>query len=295
MKTILTCAVTGSGTTLKQTPNLPVTPEQIATSALEAADAGAAVVHLHVRDPNTGAPSMRLDLYQEVVDRIRNKNTDVLINLTCGPGATGNSNVVLGESIPGFSNAQERTRHIVKIRPDICSLDFNTMNRGPQNITVNSVPMIREMARIIRDVGVKPELEIFDSGDLLIACDLINEGLITGIPLVQIATGIKWGWASSPATLQYAQTMIPNNAVWYAFGIGSWEMPFVALSTINGGHARVGLEDNIYLEKRVLAKTNAELVTKAVRIIQDLGNDVATPEQAREILQLNNSTIEIPK
>lgn len=287
MKTILTCAVTGSGTTLKHTPYLPVTPEQIAVSALEASEAGAAVVHLHVRDPETGSPSMRLDLYQEVVNRIRSQNTDVLINLTCGPGATGDSSVVLGETVAGFATAEQRTQHIVELRPDICSLDFNTMNRGPRNITVNSVPMIRDMARIIRSAGVKPELEIFDSGDLLIARDLINDGLIDGTPLIQIATGIKWGWASTPATLQYAQTMIPNNAVWYAFGIGSWEMPFVALSTISGGHARVGLEDNIYLEKRVLAKTNAELVTKAVRIIQDLGNDVATPEQAREILKIN--------
>jgi len=288
MKTILTCAVTGSGTTLKHTPYLPVTPEQIAVSALEAAEAGAAVVHLHVRDPKTGVPSMRLDLYQEVVNRIRSQNTDVLINLTCGPGATGDSSVVLGETVAGFATAQQRTQHIVELRPDICSLDFNTMNRGPKNITVNSVPMVREMARIIRSAGVKPELEIFDSGDLLIARDLINDGLIDGTPLIQIATGIKWGWASSPTTLQYAQTMIPNNAVWYAFGIGSWEMPFVALSTINGGHARVGLEDNIYLEKRVLAKTNAELVTKAVRIIQDLGNEVATPKEARAILKLDN-------
>lgn len=287
MKTILTCAVTGSGTTLKHTPYLPVTPEQIAISALEAAEAGAAVVHLHVRDPDTGNPSMRLDLYKDVVDRIRSQNTDVLINLTCGPGATGDSSVVLGETVTGFATAEQRTQHIVELRPDICSLDFNTMNRGPRNITVNSVPMIREMSRIIRAAGVKPELEIFDSGDLLIARDLINDGLIDGTPLIQIATGIKWGWASTPATLQYALTMIPKDAVWYAFGIGSWEMPFVALSTISGGHARVGLEDNIYLEKRVLAKTNAELVTKAVRIIQDLGNDVASPEEAREILKIN--------
>jgi len=286
MKTILTCAVTGAGTTLKQTPHLPVTPEQIAVSALEAADAGAAVLHLHVRDPATGNPSMDLALYREVVDRIRSKNTDVLLNLTCGPGATGSSTVVFGLPAPGFSTAKERTQHVVELRPDICSLDFNTMNRGPKNITVNSVPMVREMARIIRDAGVKPELEIFDSGDLLIARDLINEGLITGTPLVQIATGIKWGWASSPATLQYAQTMIPANAVWYAFGIGSWEMPFVALSTISGGHARVGLEDNVYLEKGVLAQNNAELVTKAVRIIRDLGNDIATPQEARTLLKI---------
>jgi uncharacterized protein (DUF849 family) len=286
MKTILTCAVTGAGTTLKQTPHLPVTPEQIATSALEAASAGAAVLHLHVRDPETGEPSMQLDLYRDVVDRIRKENSQVLINLTCGPGATGPSTVVFGASNTGFATAQERTQHIVELQPDICSLDFNTMNRGPKNITVNSVPMVREMARIIRDAGVKPELEIFDSGDLLIARDLINEGLITGVPLIQIATGIKWGWASSPATLQYAQTMIPADAVWYAFGIGSWEMPFVALSTVSGGHARVGLEDNIFIERGVLAKTNAELVTKAVRIIRDLGQDIATPKEAKELLKI---------
>jgi uncharacterized protein (DUF849 family) len=286
MKTILTCAVTGSGTTLKQTPHLPVTPEQIAVSALEAAEAGAAVVHLHVRNPADGTPSMQLELYQAVVELIRKENSQLLINLTCGPGATGPSTVVFGDSITGFATAEERTQHVVKLKPDICSLDFNTMNRGPKNITVNSVPVVREMARIIRNAGVKPELEIFDSGDLLIARDLINEGLITGVPLVQIATGIKWGWASSPATLQYAQTMIPADAVWYAFGIGSWQMPFVALSTISGGHARVGLEDNVFLEKGVLARTNAELVTKAVRIIRDLGRDVATPQEARELLNL---------
>lgn len=288
MKTILTCAVTGSGTTLKQNPHLPVTPEQIATSALEAVDAGAAVVHLHVRDPESGAPSMRLDLYHDVVERIRKENSDVLINLTCGPGATGPSTVVFGDLSKEFATAKVRTQHVVELRPDICSLDFNTMNRGSTNITVNSVPVIREMARIIRDAGVKPELEIFDSGDLLIAQDLINEGLITGVPLVQIATGIKWGWASSPATLQYAQTMIPVGAVWYAFGIGSWQMPFVALSTIGGGHARVGLEDNVFVEKGVLARTNAELVTKAVRIIRDLGRDIASPQDARTLLNLND-------
>lgn len=286
-KTILTCAVTGAGTTLKQTPYLPVTPQQIAVSALEAAAAGAAIVHLHVRDPETGAPSMNLDLYTQVVEHIRSENSDVLINLTCGPGATGPSTVVFGgPPTSRFVTAEQRTQHVVKLRPDICSLDFNTMNRGPQNITVNSVPMVRQMARIIHDAGVKPELEIFDSGDLLIAKECINEGLITGVPMVQIATGIRWGWASSPATLQYALSMMPESAVWYAFGIGAWEMPFVALSTISGGHARVGLEDNIYLEKGVLARTNAELVTKAVRIIRDLGRDVATPAEARELLQL---------
>lgn len=289
MKTILTCAVTGSGTTSKQTPYLPITPEQIAVSALEAADAGAAVVHLHVRDPKTGYPSMRLDLYQEVVDRIRSKNTDVLINLTCGPGATGDSSVVLGKPSTGFNTAQQRTQHIVNLKPDICSLDFNTMNRGPKNITVNSVPIIREMARIIRQVGVKPELEIFDSGDLLIAKSLIAEQLIIGRPLLQIATGIKWGWPSNTETLMYARCLLPNDCDWYAFGIGAWQMPFVALSTINGGHARVGLEDNVFLSTGILAKTNAELVERAVSIITNLGHNIASSIEAREILQLNNT------
>jgi uncharacterized protein (DUF849 family) len=286
MKTIITCAVTGAGTTLKQTPYLPVTPEQIATSALEAADAGASVLHLHVRDPATGEPSMRLDLYQEVVDRIKEKNTEVLINLTCGPGATGSSSVVFGESVGGFCSAEERTQHIVKLQPDICSLDLNTMNRGPKNITVNSISIVRAMAKIINDAGVKPELEIFDSGDLHIAKMLIAEQLIKDIPLIQIATGIKWGWDSSITTLEYARQLLPANCVWYAFGIGAMEMPFVALSTISGGHARVGLEDNVFLEKGVLAKTNAELVNKAARVIKDLGGSIATPHDARNILKL---------
>jgi uncharacterized protein (DUF849 family) len=286
MKTIITCAVTGAGTTLNQTPYLPITPEQIATSALEAAAAGASVLHLHVRDPVTGEPSMRLDLYQEVVDRIKEKNTEVLINLTCGPGATGSSSVVFGESVSGFCLAEERTQHIVKLQPDICSLDLNTMNRGPKNITVNSISIVRAMAKIINDAGVKPELEIFDSGDLHIAKMLIAEQLIKDIPLIQIATGIKWGWDSSITTLAYARQLLPAECVWYAFGIGAMEMPFVALSTIGGGHARVGLEDNVFLDKGVLAKTNAELVNKAVRVITDLGGSIATPQDARNILKL---------
>ena len=286
MKTVLTCAVTGAGTTLKQTPYLPITPEQIATSALEAADAGASVVHLHVRDPISGAPSMRLDLYQDVVERIKQSNSNVLINLTCGPGATGSSSVVFGGPTDGFNSAEERTRHIVLLKPDICSLDLNTMNRGPNNITVNSIQVAREIASIIKSVGVKPELEIFDSGDLHIAKMIIAEQLIENTPLIQIATGIKWGWNSSTTTLEYAKQLLPKDCIWYAFGIGAMEMPFVALSTISGGHARVGLEDNVFIEKGVLAKTNAELVTKAVRIISDLGNEIATPTEARKLLNL---------
>ena len=284
MKTILTCAVTGAGTTLEQTPYLPVTPQQIADSALEAASAGAAVVHIHVRDPNTGRPSMDTALYREVFNRIKDKNTDVLINLTTGPGATGPSTVIFGGPHPAFQPAARRVEHILELKPDICSLDLNTMNRGPQNITVNTISVAREMARAVQTVGTLPELEIFDSGDLEIAKMLIAEGTITGQPLWQIATGIKWGWSASPATLEYAKQLLPRDSTWYAFGIGAMEMPFVALSTISGGHARVGLEDNIYLSKGQLARTNAELVEKAVRIIRDMGNEPATPAEARTIL-----------
>jgi uncharacterized protein (DUF849 family) len=286
MKTIITCAITGAGTTLKQTPYLPVTPAQIATSGLEAAMAGASVLHIHVRDPETGEPSTQLDLYKEVVNRIRERNTEVLLNLTTGPGASGPSSVVFGQACNSFLSASKRTEDIVSLKPDICSLDLNTMNRGPKNITVNSITVAREMASIIRESGVKPELEIFDSGDLHIAKMLIAEQLIVGTPLIQIATGIKWGWDSSTTTLEYARQLLPKECVWYAFGIGAMEMPFVALSTISGGHARVGLEDNVFVEKGVLAKTNAELVTKAVRVITDLGNEIATPQEARGILKL---------
>jgi uncharacterized protein (DUF849 family) len=287
MKTIITCAVTGAHTTLKHNPNLPITPKQIAESALESANAGASVVHIHVRDPITSLPSSNINLYSEVIERIKEKNSGLIINLTTGPGGTGSSSVVFDSTNSTFKTAIERTNHVVKLKPDICTLDFNTMNRGPKLITVNSIPMIREMAKIIRAAEVKPELEIFDSGDLRIAKILFAEGLIVDPPLWQIATGVKWGWDSSPATLEYAKQLLPKDAVWYAFGVGKWQMPFVALSSISGGHVRVGLEDNVFLEKNVLAKSNAELVEKAVRIIRDTGNDVATVEEAREILKLN--------
>ena len=286
MKTIITCAVTGSGTTLKHTPHLPVTPEQIANSALESAEAGAAVVHLHVRDPATGKPSMKFELYQEVVDRIKEKNSDLIINLTTGPGGSGSSNTLFGEPNTSFKTAEERVSHVIKIKPDLCSLDFGTMNRGPSTIMVNSISVVREMAKLIKEAGVKPELEIFDSGDFHIAKSLINEKLIVGEPLWQIATGIKWGWDSSVDTLEYAKKLLPQNSIWYAFGVGLRQMPFVALSTINGGHVRVGLEDNVHIEKGVLAKSNAELVEKASRLVHDLGGEVATITEARQLLQL---------
>lgn len=284
MKTILTCAVTGSGTLPKQTPYLPITPEQIATSALDAAAAGAAIVHLHVRDPETGLPSMELKLYKEVVDRIRDINSDVIINLTCGPGASGSDEVVYGKTDTGFKTAQERTEHIVQLKPELCSLDLNTMNRGPKKITVNSIKTIREMSSIMTQHGIKPELECFDSGDLRIAEMLISDGTIAAVPFIQIATGIRWGWDSTVATLEYAKQIMPRPAIWSAFGIGLMQMPFVALSYLNGGQVRVGLEDNIFISPGELAKTNADLVQKAVRIVNDLGGEIASPTEARLML-----------
>lgn len=287
MKTIITCAITGSGTLPKQTPYLPITPEQIATSALDAATAGAAIVHLHVRDPESGLPSMKLELYKEVVDRIRSKNTNVIINLTCGPGASGSSEVVFNSDSSGFHTAQQRTQHIVELVPELCSLDLNTMNRGPKKITVNSIKIIREMAAIMNAAGVKPELECFDSGDVRIAEMLINDGTIKQKPFVQIATGIRWGWDSSVATLQYAKQIMPLGAEWTAFGIGLMQMPYVALSYLHGGHVRVGLEDNIFISPGKLAKTNAELVEKAANLIISLNGNIATADETRLILGLS--------
>jgi len=283
-KTVITCAITGGQTTPEQTPYLPITPKQIADSALEAAEAGASVVHIHVRDPATGRPSMDLKLYDEVVARIKDINEELIINLTTGAGATGPADRV-GNS-PAFASVEARVEHILALRPDICSLDLNTMNRGAENITINTLTTARTMARLIRESGVKPEVELFDSGDFHIAQQLIKEGLIEEPAIWQIAAGVKWGWSAAPETLNYARTLLPRDATWYAFGIGAMQMPFVALSTIAGGHARVGLEDNIYLEKGVLAKTNRELVEKAVKIIQLLGGAIATPAESRQIFGL---------
>ena len=286
-KTIVTCAITGSGTSVRQTPYLPVTPDQIAESGLEAAEAGASILHIHVRDPQTGDPSMSLEYYQRVFEIIKKNNTDVLINFTTGPGATGPADAVLGKSYPNkFCNARQRLEHVIELKPDICTLDFNVMNRGNENITVNSVGIIRQMAVEINKLGIKPELEIFDTGDLHVAKMLIDEGIIND-PMWQICTGIKWGWQSSIETLEYAKKLLPADAVWTAFGLGAWQMPFVALSVIGNGNVRIGLEDNIYIEKGVLAKTNCELVRKAVSIISAVGSSVASPLETKKILRIN--------
>ena len=287
-KTFLTCAVTGNITQPSMTPHLPVTPEHIARDCLEAAAAGAAAVHIHVRDPATGKPSMEVELYRDVVDRIRRERRELIINLTTGPG---------GRYVPSDDNPRiaapgstllpplERVRHIQLLQPDVCSLDLNTMNSGP-DVVMNTPRNVRIMATAMREAGVTPELEIFDSGDMHLALDLIKDGTLRGPGLWTFVTGVKYGFGYSPETLLYARSLLPAGAVWSAFGIGRHEFPCVAMAWLAGGHIRVGMEDNIYLEKGVLAKSNAELVAKAKRIVLDLGGALATPTEARAMLNL---------
>ena len=287
-KTFLTCAVTGNITTPDQTPHLPVTPAQIASECLAAAEAGAAAVHIHVRDPQTGKPSMEIELYREVFDTIRRANPELIINLTTGPGGRFIPSVEDPRvAAPGSTLVQpeKRVEHVRVLKPDVCSLDLNTMNSGG-DVVINTPRNVRIMARIMREAGVKPELEIFDSGDMHLARDLIADGTLDGPGMWTFVTGVKFGFSSSPETLMYARSLLPAGAIWSAFGIGRFEFPIVAQAWLAGGHVRVGMEDNIYLEKGVLAQSNAELVLKAKRIIEDLGGALATPREARAMLNL---------
>lgn len=287
MKTIITCAVTGAVTSKQQTPYLPVTPEEIATSALEAAEAGASIVHIHVRNPETGKPSMNVDLYEDTVNRIKKQNQKVLINLTTGPGALYiPSKDNLSQGAPGtvLLHAKERVKHIEKIKPDLCSIDFNTMHQAEGGIRINHKMITKRMVELVQEAGTKPELEIFDSGDFRIAKEFVSDGTIKGTPFWQFAMGIKYGWDATPNSLMYAYNDLPTNATWSAFGIGKKEMHILAQTVILGGHVRVGMEDNIYVRKGMLAKTNAELVNMAVEIIKLLGGEVASYNDARDIL-----------
>ena len=286
-KTILTCAITGSVTDPNSTPYLPITPDEIAISALEAADAGASVVHIHVRDPETKRMSMSLDYYSYVVDKIRSQNPDLLINLTTGPGATffpGKKYLAMGDKESFFIQADKRVAHIEAIKPELCSFDFNVMHHAGDSMRVNFKPVLKDMAIRIRNAGVKPEIECFDSGDVRIALDFQKDGLLEERPLWQFAMGIKYGWDHTPEALAYARNLLPHDALWSAFGISKEEMPMVAATWLLGGHVRCGMEDNIFLSKGVLAKTNAELVTKARRIVEDLGGSLANYDETRKIL-----------
>lgn len=288
-KTIISCAVTGNQTRPEQHPGLPVTPAQIAQAAIDARKAGAAIAHIHVRDPETARGSMRLDLYKEVVDRIRDSGSDVLINLTTGEGGrfapSEDDPRVAGPSTT-LAHPLKRVEHIAALKPDICSLDFNTMNSSNGQIVLNSPANLRKMAQVIVESGVKPEIEVFDSGDIHLARELIDEGTIPGKPFYQIVCGVKYGADATVETLAYMKSILPKNAIWSAFGIGRMEFPILAASYLLGGQVRVGMEDNIYIRRGQLVRDNAELVEQAVKQLDIFGAEPATPAEARVMLDL---------
>src|SRR5579864_5358097 len=285
-KVMIACAVTGSADTPSRNPAVPVTPQQIATSAIDAAKAGAAIVHIHVREPKTTKPSMDPALYREVVERIRSSGSDVLINLTTGPGARfipGTEEPL--KPAPGSTLAPPapRVRHVIELKPDICSLDMGSMNMGGQ-VFVNTPAHLEAMAVAIRDVGVTPELEVFEAGHLMLARRLIETGHIKAPGLFQICLGISWGQPATSEAVSYMRGLLPPDCVWFAFGISLHQFPIAAQTVLLGGHVRVGLEDNLYLEKGKLTPSNAALVEKAANIIEILGDHVATPADARQML-----------
>lgn len=285
-KVIIACAVTGSADTPGKNPAVPVTPAQIAQSAIDAAKAGAAIVHIHVRDPETTRPSMELAHYREVVERIRSSGTDVVINLTTGPGARfapgADEPLKVG---PGtnLKTAAERVRHVVELKPEICSLDMGSMNMG-QYVFVNTPSILENMAVAIREAGIVPELEVFETGHLLLAKRMIETGHIKPPGMFQICLGISWAQPATTEAMTYMRNLLPPNSPWFAFGISLHQFPMVAQTVLLGGHVRVGLEDNIYLGKGQLAPSNAALVEKAAKIIEVLGDHVATPAEARQML-----------
>ena len=286
-KIIITVAVTGSVGDRSKHPALPVTPKEIAESAVEAHSSGASVAHIHVRDPETGEPSMSIELYKEVVERIRG-SSDILINLTTGAGARivpdDLNPVGLG---PGttWSSPEKRTEHVVKLKPELCSIDVGSMNFGPR-VFANAVPHIKDMANRIKEAGVKPELEVFDFGHIEIAKSLLEKGLVKNPPVFQLCLGIPWGIPANSKNMLLMKECLPSDAIWAGFGIGPASFPMVAQSTLLGGHVRVGFEDNFYISRGVPAKGNAQLVEKAVNILRALDKDPASPGEAKEILGL---------
>jgi uncharacterized protein (DUF849 family) len=285
---IITCALTGAGNTPGISPHVPVTPEQIAREALAARHAGAAIVHIHVRDPATGAPSMALPHYQEVVERIRESGSDVLINLTTGAGARftpdpDNPRQATPEST--LSSPQARVAHVLELRPELCSLDIATMNFG-EHAFVNIPRDLEQMARAVRAAGVMPELEVFDLGHVRLARHMAERGLFGSPVLFQLCLGVPWGAPATPQTMIHMRDQLPPGALWSGFGIGRDQFGMVAQAMLLGGHVRVGLEDNLYLSRGTLAPGNAPLVERAVRIIESLGGTVATPQAARRLLGL---------
>jgi uncharacterized protein (DUF849 family) len=287
-KVIITCAITGNLTTPEQTPHLPITPVQIADACLGAADAGAAIVHIHVRDPKTGRPSMSLDYYSEVVARIRVHNPELILNITTGPGGrfvpSPDEPKIAAEGTTLMA-PEKRVEHIAALRPDICTLDLNTMNSGKE-VVINTPGSVRRMAKVISDAGVKPEIELFDSGDVALMNDLLKDGTLSGPVLCSFVMGVRYGFRPGPETVLYARDLLPRDAEFTAIGIGKAAFTSVAQSYLAGGHVRVGLEDSVYLSRGQLANSNAEMVTKARRIVEDLGGQIANLREARQIVGL---------
>ena len=288
---IVSCAVTGAGDTVGKSPHIPVTPEEVANAAIEAAKAGAAIAHIHVRDPETGKGSRDPELFKEAVDRIRSSDTDVVINLTSGMGGDWTPSEE-DPSMPGpgtdMIGPLERLAHVKELLPEICSLDCGTLNFGDGNeIYIATPPYLRKMAELTKEWGVKPELEVFELGHLRFAKQMIAEGLIDEPPMFQICLGIPWGADHSVDMLKVMKDELPGGVVWGGFGISRMQMPIAAAAIAMGGNVRVGLEDNIYLERGVAA-TNAQLVEKVIGIIDRMGARAVTPAEARKKLGLRN-------
>lgn len=284
-KLIITVAIIGGITTREKSPYPPMTPKEIADSAIESYHAGASVCHIHVRDPITHQPSMKFELYKEVFERIRDK-CDMIINLSTGSGGrllydpqtnTWNTSEL--------KSPEERVEHVLKLKPELCSLDVGSLNFGPR-VFVNIMSIVEKMAKLIKEAGTKPELEVFDIGHIRIAKHLISQGLIADPPLFQLCLGIPWGIEATLENMIYMRNNLPPDCLWYAFAIGAQHFPIAAASIMSGGHTRVGFEDNLYIKKGVLAKSNAEMVRKVVEIANLLDRDIATPKEARQILKL---------
>ncbi len=285
---IISCAVTGAADSTGTNPAVPVTPAGIANEAISAAGAGAAIAHIHVRDPETGKASMDKRYYTEVVDRIRQSGVDLLINLTTGPGAR----IAVGEDEPldlgpatTLTRPENRVAHVQELKPDICSLDIGSFNFGP-NIFVNTPPHVTKMAEMIRAAGVKPELEVFDLGGVRQARAMVEGGHVDPPYLFQICLGIPWAADASAEIMTTMRNQLPEGSIWASFGISRHNFPMMAEAVILGGHVRVGLEDNLYLARGELAPGNAALVERAVSIVENLGEKVATPDKTRELLNL---------
>jgi 3-dehydrocarnitine:acetyl-CoA trimethylamine transferase len=288
----ITCAVTGAGDTVGRSDRVPVTPTQVADAAIEAAKAGAAVAHIHVRDPATGKGSRDPQLYREVVERVRSANVDVVLNLTAGMGGDlvlggAEAPLPLNASGTDMVGAEERLLHVAELLPEICTLDCGTMNfaAGGAYIMVNTPTVLRAMAERVRALGVRPELEVFDTGHLVMVKEMIDDGLIDEPVLIQLCTGIPYGAPEDPLTLQAMVAELPPGAVFSAFSIGRMQLPFVAMAALVGGNVRVGLEDNLYLSRGTLAR-NDQLVERAVRILEAMNVRVLGPDEVRRKLDL---------